>query len=146
MKGPKALVTFLVNLSTNSNLKPMLYSHIIHMQLYTYTCRNILNTITTSEDTSLEKYTFHFIESVVCERELETEQRLQHIDHPSSSRHSSVSFSFSWATEPGASLLRACSHCSISNTASSSELQLLNGGPEGPLCWALFSLQHPIPN
>ena len=28
----------------------------------------------TSEDTSLEKYTPHFIESVVCEREFETEQ------------------------------------------------------------------------
>ena len=29
---------------------------------------------------SLEKYTSHFIERVVCERELETEQRLQYID------------------------------------------------------------------
>ena len=36
--------------------------------------------ITTSEDTSLEKYTSQFTERVVCERELETEQRLQHID------------------------------------------------------------------
>ena len=45
----------------------MLYSHVIHIQLYTYTCRNILNTITTSEDTPLEKYTSHFIESAVCE-------------------------------------------------------------------------------
>ena len=51
---------------------------------------------------SLEKYTSHFIESVVCERELETKQRLQHIDLPSSSGHSSVSFSFYWAAQPGA--------------------------------------------
>ena len=41
---------------------------------YTYTCRNIFNTIRTSEDTSLEKYTSHFIERDVCERELEAEQ------------------------------------------------------------------------
>ena len=31
---------------------------------------------------SLEKYTSHIIERVLCERRLETEQRLQHIDHP----------------------------------------------------------------
>ena len=36
---------------------------------------------TTSGHSSLEKYTSHFIEMVVCERELKTEQRLQHIDH-----------------------------------------------------------------
>ena len=82
---------------------------------------------------SFEKYTSHFIESVVCERELETEQRLQNIDRPSSSWHSSVSFSFSLAAQPGlGSLLRACSHCSILNTALSSELQLLNWGSWGP--------------
>ena len=33
-----------------------------------------------SGQSSLEKYTSHFIERVVCERELETEQRLQYID------------------------------------------------------------------
>ena len=32
------------------------------------------DTIKTSKDTSLEKYTSHFIERVVCERELEPEQ------------------------------------------------------------------------
>ena len=36
----------------------------------------------TSGHSSLEKYTSHFIERVVCERELETEQRLQHTDSP----------------------------------------------------------------
>ena len=54
----------------------------------------------TSGHSSLEKYTSYFIERVVCERELETEQRLQHIDTPSSSGHSSASFSFSWAAQP----------------------------------------------
>ena len=38
---------------------------------YTCTCRNIFNTIRTSE----EKYTSHFIERVVSEKELETEQK-----------------------------------------------------------------------
>ena len=40
------------------------------------------DTIKTSGHSSLEKYTSHFIERVVCERELETEQRLQHIEPP----------------------------------------------------------------
>ena len=35
---------------------------------YTYACRNIFNTIKTSGHSSLEKYTSHFIERVVCER------------------------------------------------------------------------------
>ena len=68
---------------------------------YKYACRNISNTITTSWHSSLEKYTSHFIERVVCERELETEQRLQHIDSHSSGYHS-LSFLFSWAAQPGA--------------------------------------------
>ena len=41
---------------------------------YTYTYRNIFNTINTSGHSSLEKYTSLFIERVVRERELETEQ------------------------------------------------------------------------
>ena len=49
---------------------------------YAHACRNIFNTIKTSGHSSFEKYTSHFIERVVCERELETEQRLQHIDPP----------------------------------------------------------------
>ena len=54
-------------------------------------------TIMTSDTVLLEKYTSHFIERVVCERELETEQKLQHIDPPNSSGFNSVSFPFSWA-------------------------------------------------
>ena len=50
--------------------------------VYSYARRNIFNTIKRSGHTSLEKYTSHFIERIVCERELETEQRLQHIDPP----------------------------------------------------------------
>ena len=42
-----------------SRLLHVLYSH--DHYIYTYTCRNIFNTIRTSEDTSLEKYTSHFI-------------------------------------------------------------------------------------
>ena len=51
---------------------------------YTYICMQNHNddTKTTSRHSSLEKYTSHFIERVVCERELETEQRLQHIAPP----------------------------------------------------------------
>ena len=49
---------------------------------YTYTCRNIFNTIRTSGHSSLEKHTSHFIERILCERELETEQRLQHTEPP----------------------------------------------------------------
>ena len=49
---------------------------------------------------SLKKYTSHFIVAFACERELETKQRLQHIDLTSPSGHSRVSFSFSWAAKP----------------------------------------------
>ena len=66
-----------------------------------YACRNIFNTIKTNGQSSLEKYTSHFIERVVCERELETKQRLQLID-PHSYGYHSLSFPFSRAIEPGA--------------------------------------------
>ena len=67
---------------------------------YADACWNIFNTIKTSGHSSLEKYTSHFIEWLVCERELETEQRLQHID-PHSSGYHSLSFPFSWVAQPG---------------------------------------------
>ena len=61
---------------------------------------------------SLTKYTSHFIARFACERELETEQRLQHIDLTSPSGHSRVSFSFSffWCSTggPGAQLSAEC--------------------------------------
>ena len=72
-------------------------------------CRNIFNTIKMSGHSSLEKYTSHFIwkgskglRKVLSVRgELETEQNCN-ILTPHSSGHSSISFSFSWAAQPGA--------------------------------------------
>ena len=98
----------------------------------------------TSGHWSLEKYTSHFFERVVCEMELETEQRLQHID-PHSDGHNSVSFPFSWSAQPGAW------EPSFSGTWSSFQhlllqLQLLNRGPEGPSAGYWFSLPHLISN
>ena len=61
----------------------------------------------------------------MCERELETEQRLQHTDLPSPSRHSRVSFSFSWTAQPeawGPSLLVLFSLPHL--VSNSSDLQL----------------------
>ena len=51
-----------------------LLMRIQHNYTYTYACRNIFNTIKTSGHSSLEKYTSHFIERIVFERELETEK------------------------------------------------------------------------
>ena len=55
-----------------------------------------------------------YLKDFVCE--VESEQRMQHIDLPSPSRHRRVLFSFSWAAQPGAwgpSLSGTCSHSSI---------------------------------
>ena len=71
---------------------------------YTHTHAEYILTqwIKTNED-FFKKYTSHFIwKGCVCERELESEQRLQHIDLPNPSRHSRVSFSFSWTAQPEA--------------------------------------------
>ena len=76
----------------------MLYSHeqlCIHIYMQKHIQHN-----KDVRHSSLEKYTSHFIERVVCERGLETEQRLQHFD-PHSYGHNSVSFPFSWAAQPG---------------------------------------------
>ena len=67
---------------------------------YTYACKNIFNTIKTSGHSSLEKHTTHFIERVVCERELETEQRLQHIDPPILLAITAFLSPFSWFVQP----------------------------------------------
>ena len=76
---------------------------------YTYAYRNIFNTIKTSRHSSLEKYTSHFIwkgskvllKVLLCERWVEDRTELQHID-PHSSGYHSLSFPFSWATQPEA--------------------------------------------
>ena len=87
------------------------------MHIYTYTSRiHIDAIIITSEDFFKKICTSHFICKVACERELETEQRLQPIDLPSRSGHRRVSFSFSWTAPPGAwglSLSETCSHSGI---------------------------------
>ena len=74
----------------------------MNMHIYTYTCRIHIDAIIKTSEDFFKKYTSHFIERVVCERELETEQRLQHIDLPSPSGHNRVSFSFSWTAQPEA--------------------------------------------
>ena len=82
---------------------------------YTYACRNIFNTITTSEHSSLEKYTSHFIERFVCERELVTEQRLQHIDPQ-----------LFWLSQPFFPVLLGCSTGSLGpSLIPASSLQLI---------------------
>ena len=86
----------------------LLYSH-DHYTL-TYTCRNIFNTIRTSEDTSLEKYTSHFIwkgskgllKVLLCEWWVGDWTELQHTDPLTLYGHNSVSFLFSWSAQPGA--------------------------------------------
>ena len=118
----------------------MLYSHIIHIHMHAE--HNLLNTIKTSEHSSLKKYTSHFIERVMCERELETEQRLQHID-PHSYGHKIVSFPFSSAAKPRAW------EPSFSGTWSSSQHLLSNSQSEvmsapSARCW--FSRLHLFSN
>ena len=55
-----------------------------------------------SGNSSLEKYTSHFIERVVCERWVGDWTKTATYWPSSSSGHSSASFSFSWAVQPGA--------------------------------------------
>ena len=131
----------------------MLYSHIIHMQLYTYTCRIHFDAVIKTSEDVFKKYTSHFIRKVVCKRELETEQRLQHIDLPSPSGHRRVSFSFSWAAQPrdwGPSLSGTCSHSSVFSPTGL--VSKLNRGSRGPLLlgggflYHILSLTHLISN
>ena len=90
-----------------SQVLPVLYSH--EHYTYTYTCRNIFNTIKMSGHSSLEKYTSHFIwkgskgllKVLLCERWVGDWTEQQHID-PHSYGHNSFSFPFSWAAQPGA--------------------------------------------
>ena len=79
----------------------------IHIQLYTYRCRNIVNTIMTNEHSSLEKYTSHTLfervaKGLYVRGELGTEQIATY--WPLSSLvFSSTSFSFCWAAQSGVS-------------------------------------------
>ena len=105
---------------------------------YTYACRNIFNTITTSGHSSLEKYISHFIERVVCERELETEQRLQHID-PQLFWLSPPFFPvlLVWSTE-GLGAQPLLGHGSYSSISSPTDLNFLSPGLYNNLTYTYF--------
>ena len=95
---------------------------------------------------SLEKYTSHFIERVVCERELETEQNCNILTPTIIAI--SVSFLFSWAVQPGtwgpASLGASFLYRILSPTGLISNW--LIGGLRAPSdgCW--LSLPHLVSN
>ena len=87
----------------------LLYSY-NHDQLYKHICmRNHINTQYRRATQFLEKYTSHFIERVVCERELETEQNCNILTS------TLLAITTFLSRPPG----------------------LLNRGPGGPLCWLL---------
>ena len=100
-----------------------------HEQLYIHICRCIQNhdndTIKTSNTVLYEKSTPHFIERVVCERELETEQNCN-ILTPHSYGHNSVSFPFSWAAQPGSGGPASLGH--IPHSSIFLQVQLLGAG------------------
>ena len=98
----------------------MLYSHIIHMPLYRYTCRNILNTIKTS-DTVLRKIYLSLYLKVLCVRGSQRRNK-------------------------DCNILTSPAPPDIAVRLSRSPW-LLNRRPGGPaLCWVLFSLQHHFSN
>ena len=105
----------------------LLYSH-EQLYIHIYTQKHN-DAITTSGHSSFDKYTSHFIRNgwkglrkVMCDRWVVDWTKTEtYWPPPSSSGHSSASFSFFWAAQPGtlgglASLLRAGSHRSIWNT------------------------------
>ena len=83
--------------------------------------------------TSLKKYTSHFIVKFACERELETEQRLQYID-PRSYDHQRCVFLVLQCCSTGGPGAQLSAEFWLSLThliSNSSDLQL-NQGPKGP--------------
>ena len=112
----------------------MLYSH--DHYTYTYKRRNIFNTIRTSEDSSLEKYTSHFIwkgskglqKVLLCERWVGDWTELQHIDP----------HSYAGAAQPGPWGLAFLGHGPHSSIFSPTATAQSAG------CW--FSLLHLISN
>ena len=126
----------------------LLYSH---NQLYIRICRQKHNdTIRTSKDSSLEKYTSHFIwkgskgllNVLLCERWVGDRTELQHID-PHSYGHNSISFPFSWSAQPGAwgpnlfGTWFSFQHL-LSNSSEALNSNCSIWVPEGPLCWVLL--------
>ena len=119
---------------------------------HAYTCIYMQNNSQWHNDkgrakTSLKKIcTSHFIVTFVCERELETEQRLQYID-PTLMAISVVSFSFSWCSTggPGAQLSAGFLYHILSPTGlrnyrgSSGPLQPGVAFPTTSCLWRLWS-------
>ena len=113
----------------------MLYRHLQH--------HNDAIIKQTNEDFFINICTSHFICNVwngyskfACERELETEQKLQYFDPHSYGRQRCV-FSFSWCSTggPGPTLLDdGFLYCILS--ASSPDLN--SSGPQGPKAWCGF--------
>ena len=94
----------------------------------------------TSAHSSLEKYISHFIWKgskelqtvLLCERWVGDRTELQHID-PNSYCHNSISFPFSRAAQPRWDMVFI--PASSLKLIWGSELQLLNRGTWGSLCW-----------
>ena len=86
----------------------ILYSHIIHIQLYTYTCGNKINNNDERTHFFRKVYLSHFFrngcERVMCERWVGDWTNCNILTH-SSFVFSSTSFSFCWAVQSG--ILRA---------------------------------------
>ena len=132
----------------------LLYTHIINMHIYTYTCRIHIDAMNKDERRLLlEKYTSHFIwKGCVCERELETEQNCNILTSTLMAINV-VSFSFSRAAQPeawGPSLPGTCSHSYIFSPTGL--VSRLNRGSRGPLLpgsgflYHILSLTHLISN
>ena len=108
-------------------------------QIYICMLNHNDDTIKTS-DTVLRKYSSHFIESVVCERELETKQNCNILTLYSIG-HNHVSFPFSWAAQPGTwgPSLSGCWFSLLHLFSNSSDLQTDYSGVWGlPLLGAGF--------
>ena len=91
----------------------------------------------------LEKYTSHFIERferVLLWEGVGDRTKLQHIDLPSPSGHRRVSFSFSWAAQPGA--MFSFQHL-LTNW---SGLQTQSGIPKAPSARWWLSLPNLVSN
>ena len=87
-------------------------------------------------NTSLKKYTSPFIARFACERELETEQRLQYID-PHSYGHQRCVFLvlLMLYRRPGGSAF--CWVLAFSTTSCHQRVCKTTGGPKGPFCWVV---------
>ena len=92
------------------------------------------NEMKKSGQRSLEKYTSYFIERVVCERELKTEQNCNILTPTFMAITAFLSRSPGLLNRgPGGQPLWDM----VVIPATSLQLQLLNRGTEGPLCWVL---------